>query len=125
MTIDEYDYYCPKCSQKLSMDGHVVFDIKRLNNEAGKLYLDPKPGSYEFKCEPEMTFEAGELVDFYCPNCKGSLTSGKYEKFVEIGLKITDQVFIDVFFSRIYGMHKTYVGIEDFENEYGDQIRKH
>lgn len=123
--LNDYDYYCPKCKEKLSKGNHVVFNIKKPNKEEGMLYLNPQPGTYEFKCEPEMSFEDGELVEFYCPHCKNSLISTKYEKFVEIVLKVTDQVFIDVFFSRIYGVHKTYVGIEDFENEYGDQIRKH
>lgn len=123
--IDLYDYYCPKCNNMLSDGDYVVFDIIRTNNEKAKLFLSPKPGSYEFKCVPPLNFNKEELVDFCCPKCNQNLSSNKYNKFVQILLKITDKVFIDVFFSRIYGVHKTYVGIEDFEEEFGSAIRKH
>lgn len=123
--INQYDYYCPKCNNMLSDGDSVVFDITRTNNEKAKLYLNPKPGSYEFKCLPELNFDKNELVDFSCPKCKNNLSSEKYNKFVQIHLKVTDKVIFDVFFSRIYGVHKTYVGIEDFEEEYGSEIRKY
>lgn len=109
----------------LSDGDYVVFDITRINNEKAKLFLSPKPGSYGFNCVPELSFDKNELVDFSCPKCKNNLSSEKYNKFVQIHLKVTDKVIFDVFFSRIYGVHKTYVGIEDFEEEYGSEIRKH
>ena len=123
MSINEYDYYCPKCQHQLSNEKTVLFHVKRSNSEQAKLYLNPKPGSYDFSCDPAISFSTNELVDFYCPGCNQSLNSSKYDKFVEIALKITDMVYLEVFFSRIYGIHKTYVGIEDFEKEYGEEIR--
>lgn len=121
--INKYDYYCPKCDQRLNEKKYVVFSVQRNNNEKLKIYLNPKPGSYDFKCEPEVVFDKGEIVDFHCTNCDASLESDKYSKFVQIKLKITDGVFIDVFFSRIYGDYKTYVGLEDFEEEYGSKLK--
>lgn len=103
----------------------VVFNIVKSNNEKARLLLNPKPGSYDYSCEPQLNFEKDELVDFHCPHCNQNLASDKFNKFVQIQLKVTDQVLFDVFFSRIYGVHKTYVGIEDFEEEYGDEIRKY
>ena len=123
--INQYDYYCPKCSKILSDGNSVVFSIIKSDKQKAKLSLNPKPGSYDFSSEPKLGFDKDELVDFYCPHCEQSLASDKFNKFVQIHLKITEKVLIDVFFSRIYGVHKTYVGIEDFEEEYGDQIRKH
>ncbi len=125
--INQYDYYCPKCDSKLNENNQVVFNIKRSSDEIIKLFLDPKPMSYKFRCEPEplFPFVESEMVDFNCPNCDQSLESDKYSKFVEIILKVTDKVIFEVFFSRIYGDHKTYVGIEDFEEEYGHKIAKH
>lgn len=123
--INQYNYYCPKCSKILSEGERVIFNIIKNNKQKAKLSLNPKPGSYDFVCEPQLSFDKGELVDFYCPHCKQSLASEKFNKFVQIHLKITDKVLIDVFFSRIHGVRKTYVGIEDFEEEYGDEIRKH
>lgn len=122
--INQYDYYCPKCKDKLNENNKVILNIARVNNSNAKIFLDPKPHSYNLKCEPEMEFKKGELVDFICPHCNKNLQSNEYEKFVLITLKVTDNVFFDVFFSRIYGDHRSYVGIEDFKEEYGDKISK-
>lgn len=124
INLNQYDYYCPKCKGLLSKNNQVVFEINKRNKERGKLMLDPKPGSYNYKCKPQLQFDKNELVDFNCPKCKSSLSSEKYNKFVQIHLKVTEKVLIDVFFSRMHGVHKTYVGIEDFEEEYGDEIRQ-
>jgi len=121
--INQYEYYCQKCDKKLSDNNQVVFTVERANKEKAKLFLDPKPGTYNYKCEPSIIFDKDELVNFYCPHCNQDLKSEKYPKFVVINLKVTENVFIEVFFSRINGVHKTYVGIEDFEEEYGDQMK--
>lgn len=123
--INKYDYFCPKCDHILSKNNQVIFTIKRSNDEKVRLYLDPKPGSYNYKCEPETQFDSGEEVEFYCPHCNQNLQSEKYSKFVQITLKVTKKVVFDVFFSRIHGDHSTYVGIEDFEEEYGHKISQH
>ncbi len=123
--ISQYDYYCPKCDKMLSENSKVIFNVRRDNNEKIKMFLDPKPGSYKIHCQPETNFSLNEQVDFHCPHCEENLKSDKYSKFVEIVLKVTDNVLFDVFFSRVYGDHKTYVGIEDFEEEYGQKIANH
>jgi len=120
--ISQYDYHCPKCDGKLSEDNKVLFHVKTTDQEMVKLFLDPKPRSYKYNCHPWVDFKENEVVDFVCPHCNESLTSEKYSKFVQITLKVTDKVLFDVFFSRVYGDHRTYVGIEDFEEEYGGKI---
>lgn len=125
LDINQYDYYCPKCTKMLTEGEHVVFDIVKSSKVKAKLSLNPKPGSYDFICEPNLDFNKGELVDFSCPHCQQDLASDKFNKFIQIHLKVTDKVLFDVFFSRIHGVHKTYVGIEDFEEEYGEEIRKY
>jgi transcription initiation factor IIE alpha subunit len=123
--INQYDYHCPKCDEKLNRNNEVVLSIKRDNNEEITLYLDPQPGTYHYRCEPNVSFNEKEIVEFHCPSCTANLKSDKYSRFVEIILKVTPKVSMNVFFSRVYGVHKTYVGIEDFEEEYGDKISKH
>jgi hypothetical protein len=120
--INEYDYYCPSCDKKLSENNEVVFNVVRLNNSVLKIYLEPKPRSYKFRSEHSVSFKEKEVVDFCCPHCKTNLVSKKYPNFVKIILKVTHNVLFDVYFSRIHGDHRTYVGIEDFEEEYGDKI---
>ena len=120
--ISQYDYYCPKCDEKLSEENRVLFHVIRSDSSMVKLSLDPKPRSYKYKCEPWTDFKEDEIVDFTCPNCEENLQSDKYSNFIQIILKVTDKVIFDVFFSRVYGDHRTYVGIEDFEEEYGKKI---
>lgn len=119
MDLSAYNYYCPHCDALLSKKNQVVFKIKRNNNEEALLYLKPKPRDYGFECKPLLNFEKDELVDFFCVKCDANLQSKNYPEFVTIYLKVTNNVVFDVFFSRIHGQHKTYVGIEDFNEHYG------
>jgi hypothetical protein len=120
--INQFDYHCPKCDEKLSNNSQVIFNITRCDNSFTTLLLDPKPRSYKYKCSPWVDFKENEVVVFTCPHCDSNLASEKYPNFIQITLKVTDKVLFDVFFSCIYGDHRTYVGIEDFEEEYGDKI---
>lgn len=122
--INQYDYHCPKCDEKLSKNNQVIFTVKRDNGESATLYLEAKPGSYDYECQPPIQFSEKEIIDFHCPKCDVNLKSSKYSRFVEIILKVSSKVTMEVFFSRVYGIHQTYVGIEDFEEEYGDKISK-
>ena len=124
MIINQYDYHCLKCDQKLSENNQVIFIIKRDNGEQAKLFLDTKPGTYNLKCEPKVDFNEKEIIDFHCSKCDANLKSDKYARFVEIVLRVSPKVSMPVFFSRVYGVHQTFVGIEDFEEEYGDKISK-
>ncbi len=96
--INQYDYYCPKCTKILSDKNLVMFNVVRNNNQEAKLAMNPKPGSYDFVCDPQLSFEKDELVDFYCPHCNVSLASEKFNKFIQIHLKITDKVLLMCFF---------------------------
>lgn len=122
MILNQYNYYCPKCDNKLNHDNKVMLILFKKNGEQAKIFLDPKPHSYRVKCEPNIEFNENEIVDFICPQCDNNLKSAEYEKFVRIILKVTDGVLFDVFFSRVYGDRRTFVGIEDFKEEYGSQI---
>jgi len=124
MIINQYDYHCPKCDYKLSENNQVIFTIKRDNGEQAVLHLDAKPGSYLSNCDPKINFNEKEIIDFHCPKCDVNLKSDKYARFVEIILRVSPKVDMEVFFSRVHGVRQTFVGIEDFEEEYGDKIAK-
>jgi hypothetical protein len=121
--INQYNYYCPKCNDKLDQDSKIVLNLLKINGEKAKIFLDPKPHSYKVNCEPKISFKKNELVEFICPSCNINLASVEYNKFACIILKVTENVIFEVFFSRIYGDHRTFVGIEDFKEEYGDKIK--
>ena len=121
--INQYDYYCPKCKSQLNEQNKVILNIARSNKSNAVIYLDPKPHTYSVKCEPIIDFEQNEIVDFLCPHCNKNLKSAEYHEFACLTLKVTEGVLFDVFFSRIYGDHRTYVGIEDFKEEYGNKIK--
>ena len=119
--IAEYDYHCPHCDHQLNEENEVVFTFKK-EGVKHKIFLNPKPGTYGHRCEPETDFSDKELVSFYCPKCKGDLVSDEYDKYIKIILKVTPKVSFDVLFSRIYGVQKTYVITDDFVEEFGDAL---
>ena len=118
--LAEYDYHCPKCSQLLNAENTVIFRIEKISGEKGVLELDPKVGEYTYKCEPEMSFEKGEEIEFFCPACKTNLKSEKFPKFVQLRLHVTESIHFDMLFSRVFGDRRTYVITEDMTEKYGD-----
>ena len=122
MILNQYNYHCPKCNNLLNKDNKVLLNLIRKNGEKARIFLNPKPHSYDVSCEPEISFYENEIVDFICPKCNINLTSAEYDKFIKIILRVTDGVLFDVFLSRVYGDHRTFVGLEDFKEEYGAKI---
>ncbi|MCB9361576.1 MAG: hypothetical protein H6587_11100 [Flavobacteriales bacterium] len=120
--INEYNYHCFHCKNQLNKDQEVEFLIERNTKEKARIFLSPTPKSYNYRTEPAIKFEKDEIVDFFCVQCNKSLVSEEYPKFIKIHLKVTENVLIDVFFSRIHGVQKTYVGLEDFKETYGDEM---
>ena len=120
--INEYNYHCFHCKNQLNKNQEVEFLIERNTKERGKIFLSPTPKSYNYRTELEIKFIKDEMVDFICVHCNKNLVSKQYPKFVKIHLKVTDNVLIDVFFSRVHGVQKTYVGLEDFKDIYGDEM---
>lgn len=120
--LNEFNYHCPYCKKQLNKNQEVEFLITTESKRKGKIFLSPTPQTYGFRTEPEFNFKQKEEVEFICANCNENLRSKAYPKYVKIHLKITDKVLIDVFFSRVHGVRKTYVGLEDFKETYGDEM---
>ena len=118
--LAEYDYHCPHCSQLLNADNKVIFKIEKSTSEKGTIELSPKVGEYSYKCEPNMIFENGEAMEFFCPACKVNLKSKKYPKFIALRLFVTSSVHFEMLFSRVFGDRRTYVITEDMTEKYGD-----
>ncbi len=120
--LNQYSYHCPHCKSQLNKENEVEFLIERNNNDKVNIYLAPTPKTYGYRTNPNTSFEDKEMVDFLCVKCDESLISDSYKKFIKIHLKVTEKVLIDVFFSRVHGVEKTYVGLEDFKETYGDEM---
>ena len=82
--LAEYDYHCPHCNQLLNADNTVIFKIEKSTGESGFIELNPQVGEYSYKCEPNMIFENGEEMDFFCPACRANLKSKKFRKSTKI-----------------------------------------
>jgi hypothetical protein len=118
--LAEYDYHCPSCSQLLNSDNTVIFKIEKSSGEKGIIELNPKVGKYSYKCEPNMVFEKGEEMDFFCPACRINLKSERFPNFVKLKLYVSKDVYFDMLFSRVFGDRRTYVITEDMTEKYGD-----
>lgn len=112
-----HTYSCPHCQANLNQGNEVVLTVQRYNNEQATIYLNPLPGIYEFRCRPYLEFEEEEIVNFFCPHCASNLTSKNYHNYAELKLKVSDGLFSDVIFSRIYDDQKTHVITEDFKDQ--------
>ncbi len=120
--IGNYEYHCPHCNENLREKEGIEFLTK---NEKGKMlsiFLDPSLGKYEFYYDYSHNFEQGEKVDFFCPDCKSSLLSDKHSDYVEVLMIVSDDVQFEVLFSRVYGVKRTYIVMEDYVEKHGDNM---
>lgn len=119
MTFNEYDFYCPKCSSQLDVNGLIHLKTERSNGDKGNVYLSVKLGDYDYKHEPEVDFDDQELVSFSCPSCKNILHSTKKPNFVALTMRVEKQFDFELLFSRKFGIQKTYLVTEDGIECYG------
>ncbi len=117
--FSNYHYHCPGCNASLNKDGRVHFVLKT-NGESTNISLNPNPGEYDYNCEPELHLTEGEVYDFFCPECDKNLQSDRFNEFVEINMKVTDEIEFEVLFSRVCGQHCTYVVTEDMVERHGE-----
>lgn len=119
--IQHCQYHCPHCEKSLTTNKTVNLKFKtEKNDEKAAIYLDPKPGNYDFYTKPKINFEKGEKLTFFCPKCKANLTSKKNPDFVELKMMVNNFIFFEALFSNIYGEKKTYIVTQDEIDTYGD-----
>jgi len=116
--LANYEYYCPHCNSNLSSNKGVSFYIENCKNQRANLYLSPLPCIYHYTSDVEISIDKGEKVLFYCGCCKQSLQSETHPKFVEIHLKVTEDILFEVLFSPICGEKLTYVVMEGCLEKY-------
>ncbi|MEX1002083.1 MAG: hypothetical protein WDZ35_08205 [Crocinitomicaceae bacterium] len=109
-----YDFCCPFCNAVLNKKESVVLKTKRKNGEEGLIYLSATVGDYEYRHEPDIQFDEGEVLDFLCTACDASLNSKEFSNYGRVKMIVKEEeIEFDVIFSRKSGVHKTYLITED------------
>lgn len=104
------NYRCPHCDAYLRVWKNVIFSVR--SSKGGKksiLLLNPELGNYTITSHPELSFEKGEAVDFFCPVCQANLSDSSInDKLVRVIMSDENGNEFDVYFSRIAGEHSTF-----------------
>jgi len=120
--IGNYDYHCPHCDTDLKGEKGIEFITKNEKGKTKSIFLDPNLGKYEFHYDYSHDFKDNEKVEFSCPHCKENLQSSKHSDYVEIIMYVSSEVKFEVLFSRIYGIKRTYIVMEDYVERHGEDI---
>ncbi|MEN8827028.1 MAG: hypothetical protein ABF264_01515 [Flavobacteriales bacterium] len=120
--IGNYEYHCPHCKENLREKEGIEFFTKNEEGNILSIFLDPNLGKYDFYYDYSHNFKQGEKVDFYCPDCNHSLQSSKHFDYVEVLMIVSKDVKFEVLFSRIYGVKRTYLVMEDYVEKHGENM---
>ena len=118
MNRDAFTYKCPHCNDILNTNDHVHFVVREHSNSYD-IYLSAEVGDYNYQVKPEISFETGTELEFFCPHCNENLKCEKYPDFVSIKLVISHAVDFEVLFSRKIGEQATYIITQDGVEKYG------
>lgn len=118
--IEHYEYHCPSCNENLRAKEGIEFLTRNSQDKMRSIFLDPGIGKYDFYYDYSHDFKQGEKVDFFCPHCEANLISSKHSDYVEILMVVTEAVKFEVLFSRIYGVKRTYLVMEDYIEKHGE-----
>ncbi len=120
--IGKYEYHCPHCNENMREKEGIEFLTKNEKGDMLSIFLDPNLGKYEFYYDYSHHFKDGEKVNFYCPDCEQNLQSKKHSDYVEILMVVSKDVKFEVLFSRIYGVKRTYLVMEDYVEKHGEDM---
>ena len=119
--IEQYEYHCPRCNENLHTKEGIEFLTKNSEDKMMSIFLDPGIGKYDFRFDYSHNFKQGEKVDFFCPHCEKSLQSSKHTDYVEILMVVSEEVKFEVLFSRVFGVKRTYIVMEDYVEKHGEE----
>lgn len=102
------DFLCPKCKGHLRVGDQIIFKVKNGIKQNALLLLSPKIGNYSSVKHPSFEFNQGEILEFYCPLCNGSLKSDIHQNLALVLMKDESGKSFVVYFSQVAGEHSTY-----------------
>lgn len=111
--IQDYNFHCPHCNSTLNDGKNIVLKTKRTNGEVGEIKMATSLGNYSYIHTPDVLFEQGEVVDFICTSCNESVNSKEFDSYALLKMRVDENIVFDVLFSRVTGIHKTYLVTED------------
>ncbi len=118
-------YHSPKCESLLNPNVRVVL-IARFGPKQGIVLMSSRLGDYQVICDMGFCHEVskGDIIEFKCPVCHGSLTSKSHKTFAE--LKIVNSAKEGhepclLRFSRVSEDHATFLYDGDSVKEFGEQ----
>lgn len=102
------DFLCPKCKGHLRVGDRIIFKVKNGMKQSALLLLSPHIGNYSSVKHPSFEFNQGEILEFYCPLCDGSLKSDIHQNLALVLMKDESGKSFVVYFSQVAGEHSTY-----------------
>lgn len=120
--IGSYEYHCPHCKENLRAKEGIEFHTKNEQGEMRSIFLDPDLGKYDFYYDYSHVFKENERIDFSCPHCEASLQSSKHSDYAEVWMVVSPDVKFEVLFSRLYGVKRTYIVMEDYVEKHGEDM---
>ena len=115
----EFKYYCPKCNALLNPSFKVIFKIKHEGKQC-LILLDPNPGDYTKFHADEIKLKKGDIWDFHCPVCDGSLSVDKENNMAMIKAVSRNDKTHKFVFSTVVDVYASFVVDDDNITSYGD-----
>jgi len=121
-------YHCPLCDALLNPNIRVVL-IARYADKQGIVLMSSQLGDYQVICDKGFCHDVakGDIIDFCCPVCHGSLTSSSHENFAELRIINTENARQQpclLRFSRVSEEHATFLYDGDSMREFGEEAEK-
>ncbi|MDT8308931.1 MAG: hypothetical protein RQ866_05335, partial [Bacteroidales bacterium] len=70
------NYLCPKCDAFLRVGDSVIFYvISSQTSRKGLILLHADLGNYSVTNHPNISFNKGDYVEFFCPVCHANLAA--------------------------------------------------
>jgi hypothetical protein len=119
------DFLCPKCKDHLRVGEHLIFKVKNSRKKSALILLHNEIGNYSSIKHPSFEFNKGEILEFFCPLCNGSLKSDIHQNLAMVEMVDETGRNSAVYFSQVVGEHSTYETQGDAVHATGDDAGKY
>lgn len=102
------DFICPRCGDHLRVGEHLIFKVKNIRKQSALLMLSPQIGNYSSIKHPSFQYNAGEMLEFFCPLCGAPMKSDIHTNLAKVIMVDGSGKKLDVYFSQVAGEHSTY-----------------